>query len=80
MLGPLTIVSLDQGKLYGTSTKPEQALWWEAAAPDTELQTPEVASIEPRAAWLQALLCATRSLLARSMRGNSPDAKISRSA
>lgn len=31
MLGPLTIVSLDQGKLYGKSTQPEQTLWWQRA-------------------------------------------------
>lgn len=31
MLGPLTIVSLDQGKLYGKTMEPEQALWWQSA-------------------------------------------------
>ena len=42
MLGPLTIVSLDQGKLYGKSMKPEQALWWQSTASND----PETVEVE----------------------------------
>jgi hypothetical protein len=42
MLGPLTIVSLEQGKLYGKSMKLEQALCWQSAASND----PETATVE----------------------------------
>lgn len=43
MLGPLTIVSLDQGKLYGKSTQPEQTLWWQPAV-ENDIITADSAS------------------------------------
>lgn len=46
MLGPLTIVSLDQGKLYGKSMNPDLALWWQSAVPiDADTATVEGAPV-----------------------------------
>ncbi|MCV9963492.1 hypothetical protein OIU34_16430 [Pararhizobium sp. BT-229] len=68
MLGPLSIVSLDQGKLYGNAATPEQVLWWTSAARNTDLEAAELTEMPTHTVERLKFLAAIDALLKRTTR------------